>query len=112
MFKERLLAASKALTIWDVEASIISRDGRKKYTHAIARPKRNSDGSVLWTGIILDETRIREAVIESIAQGLLLFDADDQLILRNSHVLDLFRPCRTLPYREPNTKMCSAPSNA
>ena len=90
LFKERLLAASKSLTIWDVEASIISRDGRKKYTHAIARPKRNSDGSVLWTGIILDETRIREAVIESIAQGLLLFDADDQLILRNSHVLDLF----------------------
>ena len=91
-FRERLLAASKALTIWDVEASIISRDGRKKYTHAIARPKRNPDGSVLWTGIILDETRIREAVIESIAQGLLLFDADDQLILRNSHVVDLF-PC-------------------
>src|SRR3954465_10277842 len=90
LFKERLLAASKSLTIWDVEASIISRDGRKKYTHAIARPKRNSDGSVLWTGIILDETRIREAVIESIAQGLLLFDADDQLILRNSHVLELF----------------------
>src|SRR3954464_8126938 len=89
-FKERLLAASKSLTSWDVEASIVSRDGRKKYTHAIARPKRNSDGSVLWTGIILDETRIREAVIESIAQGLLLFDADDQLILRNSHVTDLF----------------------
>src|SRR3954466_679627 len=91
-FKERLLAASKSLTIWDVEASIISRDGRKKYTHAIARPKRSPDGSVLWTGIILDETRIREAVIESIAQGLLLFDADDQLILRNSHALKLF-PC-------------------
>src|SRR5205814_3054803 len=49
-FKERLLAASKSLTIWDVEASIISRDGRKKYTHAIARPQRNPDGSVLWTG--------------------------------------------------------------
>jgi len=89
-FRERLLAASKTLTIWDVEASIISRDGRKKYTHAIARPHRNSDGSVLWTGIILDETRIREAIVESIAQGLLLFDADDQLLLRNSHVSDLF----------------------
>ena len=89
-FRERLLAASKALTIWDVEASIISRDGRKKYTHAIARPHRNSDGSVLWTGIILDETRIREAIVESIAQGLLLFDADDQLLLRNSHVSSLF----------------------
>jgi len=31
-FKERLLAASKSLTLWDVEASIVARDGRKKYT--------------------------------------------------------------------------------
>ena len=58
-FKERLLDASKSLALWDVEASIVSRDGRKKYTHAIALPDRRPDGSVLWTGIILDETRTR-----------------------------------------------------
>src|SRR5437764_11961170 len=67
-FKERLLAASKSLTIWDVEASIISRDGRKKYTHAIARPKRNPDGSVMLTGIIYDETRIREEGIKRLVK--------------------------------------------
>ena len=89
-FKERLVAASKSLTVWDVEASLVSKDGRKKYTHAIARPEKQADGSVLWTGVILDETRTREAVFEGLSQGFLLYDADDRLILRNSHFLELF----------------------
>ena len=65
-----VLAASKSLTPWDVEASIVSRDGSKKYTHAIAKPEKQPDGSVLWTGIILDETRTREAVLESLLPRL------------------------------------------
>jgi diguanylate cyclase (GGDEF)-like protein len=89
-FRERLLSASKSLTMWDVEASIVTRDGRKKYTHAIARPDRKADGSVLWTGIILDETRTREAVVESLSQGFVLYDADDKLILRNSCYLKFY----------------------
>src|SRR5262245_57627994 len=67
-FRERLINASKALTVWDVEASIDGPDGSKKYTHAIARPERQPDGSTLWTGIILDETRTREAVLEGLSQ--------------------------------------------
>jgi signal transduction histidine kinase len=46
------------MTIWDVEAEIITRDGKRKWTHAIARPKKLPDGAVLWEGIILDATRI------------------------------------------------------
>src|SRR5205823_2013498 len=57
---------------------------------AIARPERKPDGSVLWTGIILDETRTRTAVVEGLSQGFLLYDADDRLILRNSYFLNLF----------------------
>src|ERR1700730_14525874 len=93
-FRQRLLAASKSLTSWDVEASIISRDGRKKYTHAIAQPERKPDGSVLWTGIILDETRTRTAFIENLTQGVLLYDAEDRLILRNNSFLDLYPSLR------------------
>jgi diguanylate cyclase (GGDEF)-like protein len=89
-FKERLLAASKSMSFWDVEASVVSRDGRKKYTHAIALPERRPDGSVLWTGIILDETRTRTAFIENLAHGFLLFDGDDHLILRNNEFLQMF----------------------
>ena len=89
-FRERLMSASKSLTMWDVEASIVTRDGRNKYTHAIARPQLQSDGSVLWTGIILDDTRIREALVESLSEGFLFFDGDDNLVIRNSHFLELF----------------------
>ena len=95
-FKERLLAASKELTTWDVEASIVGPDGRKKYTHAIARPERQPDGSVIWTGIILDETRTREAVLEGLSQGFLLYDAEDRLVLRNSCFLELYPTLRDI----------------
>jgi diguanylate cyclase (GGDEF)-like protein len=72
------------------EASLVTPDGRKKYTHALARPDRQPDGSVLWTGVILDETRTREAIVDSLSQGLLLYDAQDRLIMRNSHYLKLY----------------------
>src|SRR3981081_3738802 len=95
-FKERLLAASKSLTSWDVEASIVSRDGRKKYTHAIAQPERQADGSVLWTGVILDETRSRTAFFENLSQGFLLYDAEDRLMLRNNHFLEMLPSLRNV----------------
>jgi hypothetical protein len=55
------MEASKALAKWDVEASMILPDGRRRTTHAIARPERRPDGSVLWTGVILDASRAKEA---------------------------------------------------
>ena len=63
-FRQRLLEASRKLTMWDVEAQIITRDGEEKWTHAIARPHRRADGAVLWDGIILDATRIKQAEFE------------------------------------------------
>jgi signal transduction histidine kinase/CheY-like chemotaxis protein len=60
-FRERLVSASATLTKWDVEASIVLPDGRTRTTHAIARPERLSNGSVLWTGVILDASRAKEA---------------------------------------------------
>lgn len=63
-FRERLLTASRNLELWDVEASIVTRDGEQKWTHALARPTREPDGSVVWNGIILDATRIKTANLE------------------------------------------------
>ena len=62
-FRERLVKASKELRLWDVEAPIVSRDGTRKWTHARARPHRQPDGSVVWNGIILDATRLKETNI-------------------------------------------------
>ena len=63
-FRQRLLAASRSLSMWDVEAQIVTADGEEKWTHAIARPHRQPDGSVLWDGVILDATRIKQAELE------------------------------------------------
>ena len=103
-FRDRLIAASKAMTLWDVEAQIVTTDGQEKWTHALARPHRREDGSVLWNGVILDATRIKEAefaaaaaeertraaIVESISQGIAIFDPEDRLITWNSKLLDLF----------------------
>lgn len=103
-FRQKLLQASRDLTLWDVEATIQRPDGQVRYTHAIARPHREPDGSVVWTGVILDatriktaemaaaeaETRTRIALTESLSQGVLLFDREDRLMLYNSHFLKLY----------------------
>lgn len=103
-FRQKLIQASKDMTLWDVEATIQRPDGKVRYTHAIARPRRELDGSVVWTGVILDatrikraemaaaeaETRTREAIVESLSQGMLLFDQDDRLVLHNSHFIKLY----------------------
>lgn len=97
-FRERLLEASRKLEIWDVEATIASRDGSTKYTHAIAKPLRQADGTVVWNGVILDATRIKEAeleaaaaeartrraIVENLNQGFVLFDAAGKLTIANS----------------------------
>lgn len=102
-FRKRLLDASAAMKLWDVEATINRPDGETRYTHAIAKPRKQADGSVMWTGVILDATRMklaemaavateantRKAIVESLSQGLLLFDADDRLIISNSHFFAL-----------------------
>ena len=103
-FQARLLEASRTLTTWDVEASIMMADGSQKFTHAIARPALQDDGSVVWTGIIMDATRIKEtesavaaaeantrhAIIESLSQGFLMYDPLDRLTVCNSHYWTLY----------------------
>jgi PAS domain S-box-containing protein len=109
-FRERLLQASRDLVMWDVEATIVARDGKRKFTHAIARPHRERDGTVVWNGIILDATRIKEAemrsaeaeastrrlIVDSLSAGFLMFDAQDRLIISNSAYVELFPDSRPL----------------
>ena len=103
-FRQRLIEASRKLETWDVEAEIVSRDGSKRYTHAIAKPSLQPDGSVLWTGIILDATRIKKAelaaaeaeertravIVESLTQGFLMFNSQRRLLLKNSRFDAMF----------------------
>jgi signal transduction histidine kinase len=63
-FRENLIQASRELRMWDVEAQIITRDGKQRWTHAIAKPTLLPDGAVVWDGIILDATRLKQANLE------------------------------------------------
>jgi len=97
-FREKLLAAARDLKMWDVEASIITPDGQRKYTHAIARPSRQEDGSVVFDGVILDATRIRQAeimvqhlgrILDSSSNEVYVFNSDDlRFIQVNQSALD------------------------
>lgn len=82
-FRDKLLKASKNLDMWDVEASIISRSGEHKWTHAIARPHRQSDGTVVWNGIILNATRIKQAYLALAASNR----AKNEFLANMSHEL-------------------------
>ncbi|MAQ64647.1 MAG: hypothetical protein CL503_05040 [Actinobacteria bacterium] len=53
----------KSLTLFEFEGEIITPSGKEKWTTCQAWPKKKNDGSVIWTGIILDTTeknRIKE----------------------------------------------------
>ncbi len=82
-FRQRILAASRDLQMWDVEAPIVTRDGKEKWTHAIARPQRQRDGSVVWNGIILDATRIKQANLDLAASNR----AKSEFLANMSHEL-------------------------
>ena len=82
-FRERLLKAARELTMWDVEASIITREGKRKYTHAIARPSLQEDGSVVFDGVILDATRSRQAEITVQHLGRILDRSSNEVYVFN-----------------------------
>lgn len=97
-FSEKLVQASRDMTMWDVEATIIDKDGRKKFTHAIARPTKRPDGYVVWDGVILDATRIKEAemaavaadararsaILENLSEAVALYDENQKLLTCNA----------------------------
>jgi signal transduction histidine kinase len=59
--RDKLAAAGREMRIWDVEVPVIARDGKRKWTHARARPHRRADGSIEWNGLILDATQLKAA---------------------------------------------------
>ncbi|MBH38426.1 hypothetical protein CL658_05275, partial [bacterium] len=65
----------KTLTLFEFEAEISTPSGHEKWTTCQAWPKKQKDGSVIWTGIILDTTeknKIKEEkkIAETEAQKL------------------------------------------
>ncbi len=72
---EAIENSRKSLTLFEFEGEIINPSGKEKWTTCQAWPKKQKDGSVVWTGIVLDTTeknRIKEEkrIVETEAQKL------------------------------------------
>lgn len=91
-FREHLLKASRELTMWDVEATIIACDGQRKFTRAVARPRHEPDGSVIWDGMILDNTRVKNAENMARRLGRILDDSSNEIYVFSTETLSL---CQT-----------------
>ncbi len=103
-------AASRTLTPFTHDLRVIDAQGAGKWLRLAARPSPGEKGQIVWDGIALDiteqkrgeeavhrsearalaaEARLRDAVT-SIADGFILWDAENRLVLCNDQVASIF----------------------
>jgi PAS domain S-box-containing protein len=95
-FADTMMAAARKLARWDCEFRI-AVGGGMRWLRGSALPTRAEDGAVLWDGVFVDVTAIKEAeagalktrrqledAIENLSDGFALYDAAGALLLCNS----------------------------
>jgi diguanylate cyclase (GGDEF)-like protein/PAS domain S-box-containing protein len=60
-FEDSIGTSARELTRWEWRGRHMMRDGEVKYLRGIAQPFREPDGTVVWDGVIFDETKIHLA---------------------------------------------------
>ncbi|MEK0082696.1 HWE histidine kinase domain-containing protein [Benzoatithermus flavus] len=56
-----MLRSAETLTPYEVEGTVLTKDGEVRWIRSMALPHRGEDGSVVWDGVILDITAEKEA---------------------------------------------------
>ena len=56
-----ILESAEQLAPWDQHWRELRADGSVSWLHGVSRPHRAADGSTVWDGVVLDETKVREA---------------------------------------------------
>jgi two-component system cell cycle sensor histidine kinase PleC len=95
-FADTMAAAARALARWDCEFRI-AVGGGMRWLRGSALPTQAEEGAVLWDGVFVDVTAIKEAeagalktrrqledAIENLSDGFALYDAAGSLLLCNS----------------------------
>lgn len=97
-----VMASAANLSRWEWRGRQLMDDGTVKHLHVIAQPIRESDGKIVWDGVVSDETGIRaaqeleaqtrerlQAVLESLAgSAVTVFDRDHRLRFSEGPLFD------------------------
>jgi len=91
VFETALNKSMKNLTQFAVEIRIITDDGMVKWMSARSIPQRTKNGGILWTGISIDVTDLKNVEEELKYRNKLdkaLFNISNQLLLNPDHSYD------------------------
>lgn len=111
-YREALLQSREDASPTDVEFRLTHRDGSQRWVRAMFRPRHATNGDVIWDGMVFDVTekvvaeqaaarsrKLLEEALEATEEGFTIWDADDRLVVSNSHfrrlhdkIADLYVP--------------------
>ncbi|MBH8551787.1 PAS domain S-box protein [Nostocaceae cyanobacterium CENA357] len=60
-FEQAIAASAQTLEPWQWEGRIVLPTGRIKWLQAASRPELQADGAIIWDGLIMDVTRLKQA---------------------------------------------------
>ncbi len=60
-FEEAIAISAQTLEPWQWEGRIVLPNGQIKWLQAASRPELQADGAIIWDGLIMDVTRLKQA---------------------------------------------------
>ncbi|MGB3652483.1 MAG: PAS domain S-box protein, partial [Rivularia sp. (in: cyanobacteria)] len=60
-FEKSIANSAQSLQPWQWEGRIILTSGKVKWIQTASRPDKQADGSIIWDGVIMDVTRLKQA---------------------------------------------------
>ncbi|WGV23225.1 PAS domain S-box protein [Halotia branconii] len=60
-FEQAIAASAQTLQPWQWEGRIVFPNGQIKWLQAASRPELQADGAIIWDGLIMDVTRLKQA---------------------------------------------------
>ncbi|MEO1432168.1 MAG: PAS domain S-box protein [Cyanobacteria bacterium J06633_8] len=60
-FEKSIAASARSLQPWQWEGRIILTSGKIKWIQTASRPQKQKDGSILWDGVVMDITPLKQA---------------------------------------------------
>jgi PAS domain S-box-containing protein len=105
LFHAEIARSARDLTDFDIELRSIKATGERIWVRSTAQTSRGPDGSIIWDGVMLDisDRKAAEAeaaqasarllsAIETLSEGVAIFDADDRLVLCNERFREINQP--------------------